>query len=168
MTIVSLLHFGRSGFTLSLGCQFLIWLGLFGSVLVILSRSTISEITCRRVKLSLWLRRSTTGRCTDFVAFWVPWVIGLRSTKLRQHRVRNGVIWKFGTTSSYKNLATWQTAFLLRVLHYIDIRFYNDTYALWKITAVFSWTADAHQAGGWCPRAWWSFEDGDEGKNSSL
>ncbi len=32
-------------------------------------------------------------------------------------------------------------------------RFYFDTYAFWKITDVFSWTADAHQADGWCPRA---------------
>jgi hypothetical protein len=36
---------------------------------------------------------------------------------------------------------------------YSDPRFYFDAYAFWKITAVFSGTADAHQADGWCPRA---------------
>ena len=35
---------------------------------------------------------------------------------------------------------------------YTHIRFYFDAYAFWKITPVFSWTADAHQADGWCPR----------------
>ena len=36
---------------------------------------------------------------------------------------------------------------------YPYIRFYFDTYAFWKITVVFSGTADAHQADGWYPRA---------------
>jgi hypothetical protein len=36
---------------------------------------------------------------------------------------------------------------------YTHIRFYFDTYALWKITVVFSWTPDTHKADGWCPRA---------------
>jgi hypothetical protein len=51
---------------------------------------------------------------------------------------------------------------------YTHIRFYFDSYTFWKITAVFSWTVDTHQTDGWCPRAWWSSEDGGEGKDSPL
>jgi hypothetical protein len=98
MMIASLLHFGRSGSALSWGCQFLIWLGLFGSVPSMLFRLTFSVITCRRVKRSLRLRRCTTGRCTDSVTSWVQWDIGSRSTRSHRLRGRNEVIWKFGTT----------------------------------------------------------------------
>jgi hypothetical protein len=51
---------------------------------------------------------------------------------------------------------------------YSDPRFYFDTYAFWKITVVFSGTADALQADGWWPRAWWRSKDGGEDKDSSL
>jgi hypothetical protein len=55
-------------------------------------------------------------------------------------------MWKCGNTGLRRLAKTPGLDRLPSSSTYTHIRFYFDTYAFWKITTVFSWTDDAHQA----------------------
>jgi hypothetical protein len=98
--------------------------------------------------------KSAATQVHDWVVYRLGGILGSVVHRVKIHNItpvtgKERVTWKTGLRRLAK---TPRLDRLPSSSAYTHIRFYFDAYAFWKITDVFSWTADAHQADGWCPR----------------